>query len=29
VIVCEVKNGKVTRLDEYFDSAAVAKFRQQ
>jgi ketosteroid isomerase-like protein len=23
-IVCEVKAGKITRLDEYFDSAAVA-----
>jgi ketosteroid isomerase-like protein len=23
-IVCEVKNGKITRLDEYFDSAALA-----
>jgi ketosteroid isomerase-like protein len=23
-IVCEVKGGKITRLDEYFDSAAVA-----
>lgn len=28
VIVCRVENGKITRLDEYFDSAAVAKFRQ-
>jgi ketosteroid isomerase-like protein len=28
VIVCRVENGKVTRLDEYFDSAAVARFRQ-
>ena len=27
-IVCKVKNGKITRLDEYFDSAAVAKFRE-
>lgn len=27
-IVCRVKNGKITRLDEYFDSAAVAKFRE-
>ncbi len=25
-IVCEVKDGRITRLDEYFDSAAVAKF---
>jgi ketosteroid isomerase-like protein len=23
-IVCEVKNGKITRLDEYFDSATLA-----
>jgi len=29
VIICKVENGQVTRLDEYFDSAAVAKFRQQ
>ena len=28
VIICKVENGKVTRLDEYFDSAAVARFRQ-
>lgn len=27
-IVCKVKNGKITRLDEYFDSAHVAQFRQ-
>jgi ketosteroid isomerase-like protein len=27
-IICQVKNGKVTRLDEYFDSAAVAEFRK-
>ncbi|MBL8554848.1 MAG: nuclear transport factor 2 family protein [Phenylobacterium sp.] len=27
-IVCRVKDGKVTRLDEYFDSAAVAEFRK-
>ena len=27
-IVCEVKDGKITRLDEYFDSAAVAEFRK-
>ena len=26
-IICQVKDGKITRLDEYFDSAAVAKFR--
>lgn len=26
-IICQVKDGKVTRLDEYFDSAAVARFR--
>lgn len=26
-IVCQVKDGRITRLDEYFDSAAVAKFR--
>lgn len=26
-IVCAVENGRITRLDEYFDSAAVAKFR--
>jgi ketosteroid isomerase-like protein len=25
-IVCRVKNGKITRLDEYFDSAAVTAF---
>jgi ketosteroid isomerase-like protein len=25
-IVCEVADGKITRLDEYFDSAALAKF---
>src|SRR5438552_18278491 len=25
-IVCEVKNGKITRLDEYFDSAHLAAF---
>lgn len=28
VIVCAVENGRITRLDEYFDSAAVAKFRE-
>jgi ketosteroid isomerase-like protein len=27
-IVCEVKDGKITRLDEYFDSAGVAEFRK-
>jgi ketosteroid isomerase-like protein len=27
-IVCQVKDGKITRLDEYFDSAQVAKFRE-
>lgn len=26
-IVCAVENGRITRLDEYFDSAAVSKFR--
>ena len=26
-IVCAVENGRITRLDEYFDSAQVAKFR--
>ncbi|HWA63394.1 MAG TPA: nuclear transport factor 2 family protein [Caulobacteraceae bacterium] len=25
-LVCEVKDGQITRLDEYFDSAAVAAF---
>ncbi len=25
-IVCRVKDGRITRLDEYFDSAAVAAF---
>lgn len=25
-IVCEVKDGRITRLDEYFDSAHVAEF---
>jgi len=25
-IVCEVKEGQITRLDEYFDSAALAAF---
>jgi hypothetical protein len=25
-IVCQVRDGRITRLDEYFDSAAVAKF---
>jgi ketosteroid isomerase-like protein len=27
-IVCQVKDGKITRLDEYFDSAHVAEFRK-
>ena len=27
-IVCAVKDGKITRLDEYFDSAQVAEFRK-
>jgi len=27
-IVCEVKDGRITRLDEYFDSAQVAEFRK-
>lgn len=27
-IVCKVEDGKITRLDEYFDSAHVAKFRK-
>lgn len=27
-IVCAVENGKITRLDEYFDSAHVAEFRK-
>jgi ketosteroid isomerase-like protein len=26
-IVCQVKDGRITRLDEYFDSAGVAAFR--
>jgi ketosteroid isomerase-like protein len=26
-IVCEVKDGRITRLDEYLDSAALAVFR--
>ncbi|CAG0940333.1 limonene-1,2-epoxide hydrolase [Gammaproteobacteria bacterium] len=26
-IVCRVSNGRITRLDEYFDSAAVAPWR--
>jgi ketosteroid isomerase-like protein len=25
-IVCQVKDGQITRLDEYFDSAAIAAF---
>lgn len=28
VIVCQVKDGVITRLDEYFDSAHVAQFRK-
>ena len=27
-IICKVKDGKITRLDEYFDSAHVAEFRK-
>jgi ketosteroid isomerase-like protein len=27
-IVCSVRNGRITRLDEYFDSAAVEQFRK-
>ncbi|HEY9092655.1 nuclear transport factor 2 family protein [Parasphingorhabdus sp.] len=27
-IICKVENGKITRLDEYFDSAHVAAFRK-
>ena len=27
-IVCKVENGRITRLDEYFDSAHVAAFRK-
>jgi len=27
-IICKVENGKITRLDEYFDSAHVATFRK-
>lgn len=27
-IICTVANGKITRLDEYFDSAHVAEFRK-
>ena len=27
-IVCAVEGGKITRLDEYFDSARVAEFRK-
>ena len=27
-IVCKVANGKITRLDEYFDSAHVEQFRK-
>lgn len=28
IIICRVKNGKVTRLDEYLDSKDVAEFRK-
>jgi ketosteroid isomerase-like protein len=27
-IICQVEDGKITRLDEYFDSAHVAEFRK-
>lgn len=27
-IICQVTDGKITRLDEYFDSAHVAEFRK-
>lgn len=27
-IICKVENGKITRLDEYFDSAHVVEFRK-
>jgi ketosteroid isomerase-like protein len=27
-VVCAVKDGRITRLDEYFDSAALAKWRE-
>ncbi len=27
-IICKAENGKITRLDEYFDSAHVAEFRK-
>jgi len=27
-VVCTVRNGRITRLDEYFDSAALAKWRE-
>jgi len=27
-IVCQVSDGRITRLDEYFDSARVAEFRK-
>ncbi len=27
-IICKVENGKIMRLDEYFDSAHVAEFRK-
>jgi ketosteroid isomerase-like protein len=27
-VVCQVDDGRITRLDEYFDSAALAKWRE-
>lgn len=27
-VICAVKDGRITRLDEYFDSARVAEFRK-
>jgi len=27
-VICAVKDGRITRLDEYFDSARVAQFRK-
>lgn len=27
-IICEVRDGRIVRLDEYFDSARVAEFRK-
>jgi ketosteroid isomerase-like protein len=26
-VICQVQDGQITRLDEYFDSAALAQFR--